>query len=515
MVHVTREDKPAAHGADSRTDRGTDADVVIIGAGIAGLTLAHDLAEAGMRTIVLETEPVAGGCVRLHKVAGMSVDRGADAFALARPAVGPLAESLGLTIVHPLAAPAWVQFATGGVNKTGKAGAAPLPVGTLLGVPMDPTAADVRRVIGRVGVLRARLDSAPPRRLVGAHGFGSRGLGAQGFGPLVRRRMGRRVLRRLVEPVVAGVYSTDPADLDVDTVAPTLRAKLAAGQSLSRAVKELRAGAPSAGSAVAGIRGGMGTLTEALVAALKSAGGQVRLSSPAKSVEKCGNNWAVSIADGSARLVTPNVVIATEPAASAALVTQATCGEVQLPTAPATHVAIVTLVVDQPLLDAHPRGAGILVSPRVDDIAAKALTHLTAKWSYVAEQAGPGRHVLRLSYGRGGGARKGRNARNAAAVPPDDAFPELALRDASTLLGVPLTPEMLVDVAVVHYPDQLAARPVGQAAAIAQFRSKLAAFPGLEVAGAAVSGTGLAGVVTDATQIALAMKAQWGSTIGT
>ena len=59
-----------------------DADVVVVGAGVAGLTVATELARAGMRTVVLEAASVAGGCVRLHEVGGVQVERpGGDASA--------------------------------------------------------------------------------------------------------------------------------------------------------------------------------------------------------------------------------------------------------------------------------------------------------------------------------------------------------------------------------------------------------------------------------------------------
>ena len=48
------------------------------------------------------------------------------------------------------------------------------------------------------------------------------------------------------------------------------------------------------------------------------------------------------------------------------------------------------------------------MAPETPGIKAKALTHATAKWDWLADEAGPGTHVLRLSYGRreeaGGGA---------------------------------------------------------------------------------------------------------------
>ena len=454
--------------------------VIVVGAGVAGLVTALDLARRGIRPLVLEAAPEPGGCVRSHPVGGLRLDRGADSFATARPSVADLAASLGLPVQRPAGGAAWVRY---------EGGAAPLPTGALLGIPSRPWAGDVRRIIGASGALRAIGDGLLP---VGI------GAGA-GLGELVHRRMGDRVLRRLVEPVVGGVYSADPAGLDVDTVAPGLRSALASAGSLAGAVTSIRGSAPPAGSAVAGLVGGMGRLTEALVTALHAAGGELRCGVAVRSVVRSrardGARWAVTVDSGSRpargeELAAPQVVLATPAAVTARLLGAATDGALALPVAPVTAVVLATLVLDEPALDAAPRGTGVLVARRVAGVAAKALTHATAKWPYLAGQAGAGRHVLRLSYGRGG------------SVPLESAFPDLALADASDLLGVRLDRRRLVDHALVHYPDQLAAPRSGRAAEIAHLRQELTRWPGLSVTGAGVAGTGLAAVVADATATA-------------
>ncbi|MBO8185973.1 FAD-dependent oxidoreductase [Streptomyces spirodelae] len=88
----------SAH-ADTRTGTGHEevegagrertADVVIVGAGLAGLAAAHRLTAAGLRVLVLEAAPAAGGRLRTDHLEGyrldrspgvLSLDRDADAF---------------------------------------------------------------------------------------------------------------------------------------------------------------------------------------------------------------------------------------------------------------------------------------------------------------------------------------------------------------------------------------------------------------------------------------------------
>ena len=133
-------------------------------------------------------------------------------------------------------------------------------------------------------------------------------------------------------------------------------------------------------------------------------------------------------------------------------------------------VSLVTLVVDLPQLDARPRGTGVLVAPQSPGIQAKALTHATAKWEWLADQAGPGTHVVRLSYGRGD-ARHGAQARPEPRT--DDELFEAALKDASTLLSVPVTAGDVVDWDVVRWGGALPFASLGHKRRVAEVRQHL------------------------------------------
>ncbi|HYN75292.1 MAG TPA: FAD-dependent oxidoreductase, partial [Candidatus Limnocylindria bacterium] len=51
-------------------------DVVVVGAGLAGLCAALRLAEAGLEVDVLEASDAVGGRVRTDRVDGLQLDRG-------------------------------------------------------------------------------------------------------------------------------------------------------------------------------------------------------------------------------------------------------------------------------------------------------------------------------------------------------------------------------------------------------------------------------------------------------
>jgi oxygen-dependent protoporphyrinogen oxidase len=485
-------------------------DVAVIGGGIAGLVAAWELARAGRRPVVLEASPTLGGCVGEHDVAGLALDSGAESFAAARPAVLDLARDLGLqdriVAPAPLGAWAWVE---------GRA--VPLPSAGLLGVPVNALDAGVRRALGPWASARAALD----RLLPAGYGAGEPGASVS-FGSLVRARMGDRVVSRLVEPVVGGVHSADPDDLDVDVVAPGLRAALAETGSLGAAVARLRAPLGPAGAAVRGLEGGVHLLIDALREALRELGVPILTGSAISDLRLVtgdprsgeaapeANPWRLTtrtppaaVARGSAavqHLRATSVVIAVTAPEAAALLTSALGDAVEglLDAPDTTDVVLATLVLDEPLLDAAPRGTGILVARRSTEVTAKALTHATAKWPWLATAAGPGRHVLRLSYGRGGDERP---------LPEDaaqdvDALRRLATADAATLLGVALDPARVIGFAQVAWSSALPRPGTGHAKRVVALRAAVAAQPGLAVCGAWIAGNGLAAVVADARRTA-------------
>ncbi len=373
-------------------------DVVVVGGGIAGMVVARRLAMAGRSVSLLEASDQLGGTVARHLVGGIDLDAGAESFAVRGGTVASLATALGLgsDIVEPSAGGAWLQPAVGA--------AVPLPATSILGIPGTPLARDVIAVVGLRGALRAQLDAVIPAL---------RARESLTLGRLVRRRMGDALLERLVAPVVYGVHSVHPDELELDRAHPGLRGAFAREGSLAAAVRDLRGVAP-AGSAVAGIRGGVNRLVVELAADLETYGVDVQLGRRVRAREKL---------DGTVVLAVP------------------------LTPSAGRKIVLATLVVEAVELDAAPRGTGVLVAQGAAGIRARALTHATAKWEWLRERAN-GTHVLRLSY--------------------DDEpanLAEIARADASALLGVDL-PEPL-DFARVEWtrPTPGPAADVGETVA--------------------------------------------------
>lgn len=512
------------------------ADVVVIGGGVAGLVAALECAKVGLHVTVLERREAIGGCVGRIELDGLTLDSGAESFATRGGSVAELLEPLGLTddIENPNPAGAWLVWPGGGgtsgngrksgAGGTGALDAAPLPRSGVLGIPANPLGDDVRRIIGWRGAIRAYADRIMPILRIGR---------AYSLGQLVRSRMGAQVLDRLVTPISAGVYSSDPDVLDVDVVAPGLNEAMTRMGSLSGGVAQLlearKTAGTRAGSAVQGLRGGMHRLVDALAAELDRFGVEIVTGAEATRLERVvgarepssagsgsgtgseNAGWHVdatdhhhhdtdSLVDGAGepralRYASRYVIVATPADTSRRLLEGAAFGWSDAAEWPAaTSVELVTLVLDAPALDAAPRGTGVLVAAGTPGVAAKALTHSTAKWQWLADAAG-GRHVVRLSYGRAG-------APNPLDDRTHDEVTKLALADASVLLGVPLDASQLRGAGRSAWRDALSQATIGQPDRVRSLEDALAAEPGIEATGSWVAGTGLASVIPHALEAA-------------
>ncbi len=482
-------DAPEAAHAPELAERAARLRVAVVGGGIAGLVAAEAVAAIGAHATVFEAQGRAGGAVQPGEADGLVFDAGAESFAVRGGHVRALIDDLGLgdRVRTPQPGGAWVA----GIPS----GAAPLPKGGLLGIPANPFAEDVRRVIGWRGTWRAWLDRLRPPLTIGHD---------HSLGRLVHKRMGPRVRDRLVAPVSTGVYSAHPDDIDVDVAAPALNAALTRAGSLSGAVAELTGGSERApGAAVQGLEGGMAGLVDALVARIELLGSEVRTAAPVEALYRDGDGWTVRVAESAPAEVADGagpgggpaepelfdaVILAADEATARRLLAPHVPALAAVAAGSSPRIEIVTLVLDAPVLDAAPRGSGVLTVP--GSHTAKALTHSTAKWAWLRERAGS-RHVVRVSFGSQG-------EEPATAALDDEAAAALALAEASALLGVELRPEQLRGSHRSRFVQAQPSAVLGAAERRSAAAAAIADAPGIAATGAWLSGTGLAQIVPHA-----------------
>ena len=459
---------------------------VVVGGGIAGLVAAWELARAGTRPLLIEARGYLGGLIARGTVGGASVDLGAETYVVRGTDTSSIVDALGLTSVEPAGSGArlYAPALRGGWELR------PFLRDSFLGVPAHPGAPDCVRVLGEAGVRRALED----RSMGGGVGMDEAGDTLAGF---VTARMGRVVLERSVRPIIAGIYTADPTMLATDTVAPGLRAETARHGSL--------AAAGSRRTPEACVEGGMFVLVDALRAAIEEAGGTVLTRTGAFAMTRAAPGWTLECgptkpgptpgaepvpAGPGVSVTTQRLVLACSAGAALRLLTQARIPglvpDVSVPEG--APIARLTLAVRAPELDDAPVSQGLLVAPAPADerpVAAKALSHLTVKWPWLADQCAPHTHLLRLSYGRLG------EAEPAVTV-------EGALRDIRTLTGVDIAPEDVADHLLARWNGTLPPLPPEYRARVRALEEQVRPLGGVALTGAWVAGTGIASVVSHA-----------------
>jgi phytoene dehydrogenase-like protein len=258
------------------------ADVVVVGAGLAGLAAAHHLTRAGRDVHVLEAADVAGGRARTDALNGFLLDRGFQVVSTAYPELSRVVDVPALQL-RPFTRGAFL-FVGGRRHRI-----------------VDPredvrgAAAYLRAPIGgvgdKLGLLRwaATAAFAPPARL--------RAGVDRTTGDDLRRAGAGRCTERAASPFFAGVL------LERELTTSSRYARL-----LMRTFVRGRSAVPA---------GGMQALPAQLARRLD---GRVHLSTPVRAVSPRHGSGAAGVELGDGRRVTAEaVVVATDMGAAAAL----------------------------------------------------------------------------------------------------------------------------------------------------------------------------------------------------
>lgn len=448
--------------------------VVVVGAGIAGLSAAAALKQHGFEVTVLEGSPSIGGKLALDEVAGITVDVGAESMLNRRPEAIDLARNAGLSdkLVYP---------ATISANLWSRGTMHPMPR-TLMGVPTDARALAESGVISTAGLARAALDAVLPATRIGDQDVS--------VGWLVEERFGKEIVDRLVEPLLGGVYAGHARELSARAAVPQVVALLDRDKSMLNSA----AAATRAASDVpvfAGLAGGIGALPAAVVSC---AGLQVRTDTTVRTLaRRSGGGWNLVV--GSTRdpeVVQADAVVLATPARATSRLLGDVVPDAALELARIEYASMAVLTLAFLRRDfPSTTGSGFLVPP-IDKRDVKAATYSFAKWQWVQE-AGRGADdgedvlVMRCSIGR---------HREERVLQVDDAeLVQLALEDLSVATGLGVRP---IDWHVQRWGGALPQYTVGHLDRVRLVRAAVAKSSGLAVCGAAYDGLGIPACIASA-----------------
>ncbi len=426
--------------------------VVVIGAGVAGLVAAWECARVGLTVTVLDAADRSGGSLAPVEIDGLTLDAAHIDIAPGDPEAEAVLHLLGCDTVS--VPDARIALAGGG----------PLPGDELLGIPVNPWAPEVRRIIGWSGTWRAYLDRLRPPLTIGRE---------PRLGALVRTRLGERVADRLVTPLAAARWETTPDDLDADAVLPGISTALTRTGSLTGAVSQLQAHPEPARRA---LRSGFASLVAALDTHLRDLSVEVHTGREATGITARDEGWRVTTDD--ADIHADAVIIATG-AADAGRLLEPVLGDVEALVA-VDEVDVVTLVVDA--TDVAQGGPDVLVFPRGSEVYSA--TDVTAR----SPQVGPARRVIRVVL--------------AASERDDAALAAVAAASVTDLVGASLTSSRVRGVARSRRVAAGTGRRVADSARREATRAMIDAHEGLDIVGGWLAGGDVADEIGDAVRTA-------------
>lgn len=273
--------------------------IIVIGAGISGLTTAYLLSKKGFDIKILEKNPSVGGSIESTIEKGFLFDRGPNSALETTPVIGQLITELELEQE--------LLYASKQANKRYI-----LRNNTLHPLPMSPQ-----------GLMKTKLFSGKAKLRLMAEPFIGRSNDGyyQSLAEFVKRRLGQEFLDYAINPFVAGVYAGKPEELSVKSAFPKLYALeekyggLIIGTIRSIRERKKRAEKSKQSAKMLSFKSGMMALPRAIE---KYFGNNISLSSEVISVDKSENGYLVSYQqDGEINKLDCDIVLSTIPSYAA------------------------------------------------------------------------------------------------------------------------------------------------------------------------------------------------------
>lgn len=259
--------------------------VIILGAGLTGLSAAVALQQRGVRVTVLESASRPGGAVQSEKAAGFLVEHGPNSMMTHDTAVSAFLRETGLEgeIVSPMAKKRFL-----------------VRDGRPVALPGQPLGAVTTPLFSMRGKLRILAETV----------IAKTSAEDESLADLVRRRLGPEMLSYAIEPFVAGIYAGNPEKLSARYAFPKLwNLEQQHGSFLRGALRLRRTGPPQR---MISFRDGMGTVPERWAQML---GGNLHCGVGVEKISREDDAWQVQWSGGGeSHTVTATRLITTAPA---------------------------------------------------------------------------------------------------------------------------------------------------------------------------------------------------------
>lgn len=454
--------------------------IAVVGGGITGLAAARRLAKdhPHLRVTLIEREDEPGGKAHTIHDDGYVVELGPESYIAAKDWMTDLCRELGLAADLQTTRP---ENRGSMVLWDGRLH--PIPEGLSGLVPTRLGPVFRSSLLSPIGKARFMLDWVIPAR---------KDESDESLASFVSRRLGREAYERLIEPLMAGIYAGDGANLSVAASFPQLRAAEREHGGLIRGVIANRQRAQASGRVPrAGFltpTGGIGEIIHALTADARARGVEIITgvavtalrACPSEGQEPASPRYELTLGNGET-LPADAVILATPASVTADLLGDTTTpidaeAAALLRTIP--FVSSVTMSLAYRREDVpHPLNRYGYVVPRVQRRPILASTWTSSKW---ANRAPEGMVLLRAFVGRAGGVD--------GADLDDETVIRLARDEFREILGITVPPRRAW---IARWKAGSPQYTVGHLDRVARIERLLATHPGLAIAGCSYHGVGL------------------------
>jgi len=451
--------------------------VAVVGGGLSGLSAAHRLSELSQETgtsldlTMFEAAPRTGGMIATKRIGDYLVELGADSFITNKPAGVALCKRLGIEDELIPTEDAWRKSL---VLRKGKP--VEVPDGFMLLSPAKVWPILKSPLFSWRGKLRMGWERFLSRKTTSADEDES-------LASFVRRRFGQELLDRLVQPLVGGIYTSDPKKLSLRATLPRFLDQEQEYGSLIKASRAQASKQTSAETSGSGARYGLftapkrgiQTILDSLREKVESTA-TIQSDCPIVSLERSSKNWTLTTANGESENF--DAVILALPTHKAAELVRTVSTDLADDLCGIEYASSAIVVSGHKLSDIeHPLDAFGLVIPEIEDRDVIAVSFSSRKFPGRAPE---GKVVLRTFVG---GAMHPEKMQLS-----DDELKEVVRRELAAMLGVSGEPDFQE---VVRYENSMPQYHVGHLDRVASIESRVSNLTGLELAGNAYRGVGI------------------------
>ncbi len=461
-----------------------------MGGGLSGLATAHRLIELSqsqdlpIELSLLEASDRIGGVMGTKRIGEYLVETGADSFITNKPWAVDLCRRLG---IEDRLIPTEKKYRGALVLRNRKP--VPVPEGFQLLSPAKIWPVLTSPIFSISGKLRMGWEYFVPRR---------KSEGDESLADFVRRRFGREALERLVQPLVGGIYTSDPEKLSLKATMPRFLEMEREYRSLIRASRKSHRKQNAAEQNATGARYGLfATLKGGISELLDAIAQQVRdkaticLNTPVRSLSREANgNWQLTLDDGSVRSF--DAVVLVVPAYRVAELVKDSDAELARLLSEIEYASTAIVVSGHKLKDIeHPLDAFGLVVPAIEKLSILAVSFASRKFP---DRAPEGCVQLRTFVG---GAMQPEELHHS-----DEELVKIVREELAELLGVRGEPDF---VEVARWNQAMPQYHLGHVERVDHIESCLQHHPGLSLAGNAYRGVGIPDCIHSGEQAAVAI----------